>query len=112
MTIGKDRAATIAALNDALRTFPWAGNNTLGRTMLTRGVDAEGPEFVLRVLNAVAGFTAFPADNDPYGEHDFGSVEVDGHTIFWKIDYFQKGSDLSAGAEIPENAEMSIGVEH
>ena len=53
-----------------------------GRTMLTRGVNADGPEFVLRVLNAVAGFAAFTADNDHYGEHDFGSVEVDGHTIF------------------------------
>ena len=107
MTTEKDRAAKIAALNDALRTSPWAGNNTLVRTMLTRGVNAHGPEFVLRVLNAVAGFAAFTADNDPYGEHNFGSVEVDGHTIFWKIDYFQKDSDHSAGAEIPENAETT-----
>jgi hypothetical protein len=28
--------------------------------------------------------------NDPYEEHDFGSFEVDGQTIFFKIDYFDK----------------------
>ena len=28
--------------------------------------------------------------SDPYEEHDFGSFEVDGHTIFFKIDYFDK----------------------
>jgi hypothetical protein len=26
--------------------------------------------------------------NDPHEEHDFGSFEVDGHTIFFKIDYY------------------------
>ena len=25
--------------------------------------------------------------NDPYGEHDFGAFEAEGHTIFFKIDY-------------------------
>jgi Protein of unknown function (DUF3768) len=28
--------------------------------------------------------------NDPYEEHDFGSFEVDGQTIFFKIDHFDK----------------------
>jgi len=26
--------------------------------------------------------------NDPHQEHDFGSFEADGHTIFFKIDYY------------------------
>ena len=30
----------------------------------------------------------FEADNDPYGEHDFGSFEYSGETIFWKIGYY------------------------
>ena len=27
---------------------------------------------------------------DPHQEHDFGSFKADGHTIFFKIDYFDK----------------------
>ena len=29
-------------------------------------------------------------DNDPYAEHDFGSFEHDGQTIFWKIDLYDR----------------------
>jgi Protein of unknown function (DUF3768) len=28
--------------------------------------------------------------NDPHEEHDFGSFEADGHTIFFKIDYYDQ----------------------
>ena len=28
--------------------------------------------------------------NDPYGEHDFGSFEADGHVIYFKIDCLDK----------------------
>jgi hypothetical protein len=28
--------------------------------------------------------------NDPHEEHDFGSFEAEGHTIFFKIDYFDR----------------------
>ena len=26
--------------------------------------------------------------NDPYGEHDFGLIEVAGHRVMFKIDYY------------------------
>ena len=28
--------------------------------------------------------------NDPHEEHDFGSFEAEGHTIFFKIDYYDR----------------------
>ena len=30
------------------------------------------------------------ADNDPYGEHDFGRITVQGHEILFKIDYYDR----------------------
>ncbi|MEP4125327.1 MAG: DUF3768 domain-containing protein, partial [Lentilitoribacter sp.] len=45
----------------------------------------------------VSEFNVFTDDNDPYGEHDFGSFEFGGKKCFWKIDYYdlnyQGGSD-------------------
>ncbi len=34
---------------------------------------------------ALAQFDAFDSDNDPFGGHDFGTIQAQGHTFF-KID--------------------------
>ena len=80
-------------LNDAFRTSGFIS----GRWFLTRGVVDMGPEFVALAIRAVLAFDGFTPDNDPYGEHDFGSFNLAGQTMFWKIDYydaaFEHGSD-------------------
>ena len=88
----------IASLNDAFRKCPF--DRSLGKTYMTSGVSALGPLFVARALSAVAAFDKFPADNDPYGEHDFGSFNLDGEKLFWKIDYYSK-DDPGFGSEDP-----------
>lgn len=42
------------------------------------------------IVRAISKFKDFSPDNDPYGEHDFGSVEVSGEIYFFKIDYYDK----------------------
>ena len=42
--------------------------------------------------------------NDPCEEDDFGSFEVDGHTIFFKIDYFDKSRSYHS----PDPADPSV----
>ena len=96
-----NRAKRIAVLNDALRQDPDTGEH--GRIMMTRGVSEFGIPFTVLALAKLKSFDIFTKDNDPYGEHDFGSFEVDAHKLFWKIDYFEKGSGLMAGAEAPDN---------
>lgn len=78
----QDRAAEIAALNDEHR------RNMTGCTV-TRGV-AEMIPLVNDIFVRVRDFKDFTEDNDPYGEHDFGSFEILGTTIFWKIDYYDE----------------------
>jgi len=41
-------------------------------------------------MRRVFAYSDFTPDNDPYGEHDFGSVEHAGKTIFWKIDAYDR----------------------
>jgi len=47
-----------------------------------------GAEAVARIVKTIEVYDNFCHANDPYAEHDFGSFEADGHTIFFKIDYF------------------------
>ena len=63
----------VRALNDRLRQHGIGGT-----TLVTPGVRALGPDAISAILAAVTSFSAFDADNDPYGEHDFGSVQVQG----------------------------------
>jgi hypothetical protein len=77
------KTKAIRALNDELRQ-----NFTTGTALMTAGVAALGAEAVARIVKTIAVYDDFCHANDPYEEHDFGSFEADGHTIFFKIDYF------------------------
>jgi len=53
---------------------------------LTCGVMALGEDAVADIIEKVRNFNEFTPDNDPWGEHDFGSFDYKGQKIFWKID--------------------------
>ena len=86
----------IRELNDQLRA---SLSSPLGQWVLTPGITDKGPDFVARVVRHVITFSDFTEDNDPHGEHYFGSIPVDGETVFWKIDYYDL--TLTAGSEDP-----------
>lgn len=82
-TLDAERTVAIRTLNDALRR-----HGEGGRTVLTRRIAALPTDELATVLRAVANFGAFGERNDPYGEHDCAVVESSGHSIVWKIDYY------------------------
>ncbi len=90
---------TIRHLNDQMRQS-FAG----GVLVMTAGVIALDHTCQLNILQAVAAFDTFDKDNNPYGEHDFGAVEVEGERLFWKIDYY----DRSLSAHSPDPADPSV----
>jgi hypothetical protein len=79
------KRAKIRALNDAFRKS-FRG----GRVMMTAGVAALEATVRNAVVEKIRSFDAFDNDNDPWGEHDFVSVELDGQTYFAKIDYYDR----------------------
>ena len=95
-----DTAKRIAALNDAFRKNPL--DRSLGKLYMTAGVNAHGPEFTARAIAAVIAFDVFTNDNDPHREHDFGSFDLNGEKLFWKIDYYST-DDLDLGSEDPSD---------
>ena len=89
-TVQNETAAKIAALNDAARS-------NACNYMATRGVMSLDEVVISDIFVAVQEFSNFTEDNDPYGEHDFGSFTAGGNKVFWKIDYYTQ--DLSSGCD-------------
>jgi hypothetical protein len=96
-------AEKIRALNDAFRT-----TMTGGRVMMTAGVDALPSDVQAMVIRRVATFSDFNADNDPRGEHDFGSFSLAGQKFFFKIDYFD--ATMEFGSEDPADPTKTMRV--
>ena len=71
--------AEIRRLNDKLRC-----QRQGGEIVITRGIASLGPHVAQQVLAAVASFDAFDGDNDPYGEHDCATLEIEPISVLWK----------------------------
>jgi hypothetical protein len=93
------KTARIRALNDQLRQ-----NFAEGIAVMTPGVAALGAEAVERIVKTIAVFDDFCHANDPHEEHDFGSFEADGQTIYFKIDYFDRELSMHS----PDPADPAI----
>ena len=83
-----ENAAEVAKLNDHFR------KSGMG-IVVTQGVQVL--ENLHTLIDEIRRYSEFNEDNDPYGEHDFGTVHWYGEKVFWKIDYYdrsmQYGSD-------------------
>lgn len=98
-----ERQARIARLNDQFRKS-YIG----GKVMQTCGIARLPPETQVEVHRIIQEFDAFSDDNDPYGEHDMAAVEVEGHRIFWKIDYYDR--EQRYGSQDPADPEATTRV--
>ena len=95
----------IAETNDSFRRAAMKGiKSTDGKAVRTQGVAALGSLTNLFLQAQIAAFDAFTETNDPHGEHDFGSIQLDGcPKVFWKIDYYSDAS-MDSGADDKLNA--------
>ena len=96
-------AHRIRVLNDNFRTT-FVG----GQVVMTQGVAELPLDLKARIILAVQSFANFDAENDPHGEHDFGSFELAGETYFFKVDYYSP--DLTSGSEDPADPEKTARV--
>src|SRR5438876_5297587 len=96
-------AEKIRELNDRFRT-----TMTGGRVLMTAGVDALPSDVKTMVIRRVATFADFNADNDPHGEHDFGSFALTGSKFFFKLDYYDP--TMTFGSEDPADPEKTTRV--
>jgi hypothetical protein len=93
----------IARLNDQLRRSLEGGE-----VIMTATVDALPEGVKARAVTEMVTFNKFTTDNDPYGEHDFGSFEINGHEFLWKIDYYN--AQCLCASEDPSDPEKTTRV--
>ena len=77
------RTEKIRELNDQLRT-----TFTGGQIVITAGIQSLDERLRAAIISAVVEFDNWTDDLDTYGEHDFVAVEVQGHKVFAKVDYY------------------------
>lgn len=97
-------SATIAELNDQFRENP----HSRGKLVMTATVAAKGPYFALKCIEAIR-HAVFEKGNDPYGERDFCTIEVDGQKVWLKIDCYDK-HDQNYGSEDPADPAKTLRV--
>lgn len=97
------RAEVIACLNDDLRK-----NGRGGRMVITPGVHSLASFDARELIGAVAAYDRFDPDNDPHGERDFGTFELFGVRLMWKIDYFDLKLEL--GSDDPADPAATVRV--
>ena len=86
---------------------------SLGKKFMTSGIQALGLTATVEIAERVAAFDSFTEDNDPHREHDFGSFDYDSERIFWKIDYYDRGSfgtGRDMGSEDPSDPAKTLRV--
>lgn len=96
---GEARTARISALNDQLRQL-FIG----GQVVITSSISHLSDDDRLALFEAVRTFDDFTPDNDPYGEHDFGSFRFKSDTYFWKIDCY----DLDRLGHSPDPTDPNV----
>ncbi len=94
-----EQSIRIRDLNDNLRcTFSG------GQIMLTAGIDSLPQDIQARVFKTIQEFDGFSEDCDPYGTHEFGSVEVDSKNVWFKIDTYDQNHEYHS----PDAADPTV----
>jgi uncharacterized protein DUF3768 len=96
-------AEEIRTLNDAFRT-----TMTGGQVLMTAAVNALPSDVKAMLIRRVATFADFTPDNDPHGEHDFGSIRLRGQKFFWKIDLYEEPGVKGADGQPPATRLLTI----
>ena len=90
----KQEYVRIAEQNDAFRKRQPGGGQ--GQIVVTRAVDAEGPEFVTACMAAVMTYDNFTEDNDPYETHEMGFMKVMDKDVWFKIDLYDRAYEMGS----------------
>lgn len=76
--------------------------------MVTPGVGNLPLATQAALFDAVRSFDSFKTEDDPYEEHDFAAIALNGERYLWKIDYYDL--DLQYASPDPSDPAFTIRV--
>jgi len=83
-------AKIIADQNDRFRKAAFGiavqGDIPGGQILMTAGVSSQPDAFRTALFEAIVTYDDFNTDCDPHGWHEMGVMEIDGQTVWFKID--------------------------
>lgn len=94
-----DYQKRVSKLNDQFRK-----DRGGGYFCITDGIVKLGHPVYLQIISVIAEFDEFTPDNDPHSEHDFGSLQVMGEKVLWKIDYYDESETYAS----PDPSDPSV----
>ena len=100
---GLNKADICRQFNDTFRRS-FAG----GKVVMTPGVAGLPLAEQVALFEAVRSFDGFTAEDDPYEEHDFAAVTINGTRYLWKIDCYDL--DLRYASPDPSDPAFTIRV--
>lgn len=99
----------VAVLNDQLRAN--LDSPAPNIVVMTQGILAlvdSDPETAVakqtELMGIVAGYSDFGADTNPIGERDFGVFHWQEAVCYWKVDYYDRQTDLGS----PDPADPAV----
>ena len=95
----------IRRLNDEMRFSIFIHKS---QVRFTPGVSSLDPLDIIMLMFKIQKFNDFTTANDPYSEHDFGSIDFKNTKYFWKIDYYDKS--LEFGSDDPSNPDITTRI--
>ena len=73
--------------------------------MITAGIEAMSLDQRRSILQKVRSFDTFSEDNDPHGEHDFGSIDEGALRCLRKIDCYDRATEMGSS---PDPADPAV----
>ena len=96
----KEVAKIVAEQNDRFRRaafgLPVPHPAPQGQVLMTPGISARDDAFRIALIHAVMAYEDFNPDCDPHGWHEMGVVEIEGETVWFKIDLYDEAYEYGS----------------
>jgi hypothetical protein len=87
----------------------WRAPHLHGRLMMSRYISDRSLHFQMKCIEALRVYDGWNADNDSHGEADMCVLDIDGETVWAKVEYHSR-ADLNYGSDDPADTAKTLRI--